>query len=345
MWWFNKKIGEGKKFGTGAKPDLIDLRDYSYEPVLGAAPVDWDKGYDIEKELKIKIPLKNQNGSSSCVGQGWSYYVGVLDAVETGIYDEDSAKAIYSQIFLPNGGAYIRDGAKLIVDFGALAEYLVPSYEGKEAPKESFMRDKSWLNAKITEIAKKLQAKEYRSFSTNMDIVAAAIRDNYGVVGGINGSNNGTWGTGEPKPPVKAEWAHCLYFGKFGKDSLGKYIATPNSWGSRAMDSLHPDSWQKLREDYFHDKFMFNPWTLTDKPNFSMSNETKEILKNNEKKLIIEGEGAGRKGIVIGGTLRQVVDPSNNRSAAACLYVLTNNGFGKTVNTKTFNEMTKGTNF
>jgi hypothetical protein len=207
------------------------------------------------------------------------------------------------------------------------------------------MRDKSWLNPRIVEIAKKLQAKEYRSFTTSMDVVAAAIRDNYGTVGGVYGQNNGTWGSGEPKPPTNIEWAHCIYFGKFGKDRLGRFIATPNSWGGRGVDDLHPDGWQKLREDYFQDKFMFNPWTLTDKPNIVMTPETKAILDANEKKLIVEGEGAGRKGVVVSGVLRQILDPSNNRAAAACLYVLTNNGFGVTVNTQTFNEMTKGPDF
>ena len=90
---------------------------------------------------------------------------------------------------------------------------------------------------------------------------------------------------------------------------------------------------------------MFNPWTLTDKPNIVMTPETKAILDANEKKLIVEGEGAGRKGVVVSGVLRQILDPSNNRAAAACLYVLTNNGFGVTVNTQTFNEMTKGPDF
>lgn len=343
MWPFKKKlIGKGKQFGVGAMPDPEDTRDYKYEPALGAAPVDWAKGYDVEKELKIKIPFKNQDGSSSCVGQGWSYYVGVLDAVETGVYDEVSAKAVYSQIFQSGGGAYIRDGAKLIVNFGALAEKMVSSYEGNNAPSENFMRDKSWINAKIIEIAKKLQAKEYRSFPINMEVVAAAIRDNHGTVGGVYGSNNGTWSSGEPQPPVANEWAHCIYFGKYGVDSKGKYIATPNSWGSRGIDSLHPDGWQKLREDYFQDRFMFNPWTLTDKPNTAISPEAMSIINKNEKKFIVEAEGAGRKGIVINGEVRLI---TSARAAEACLYQIANNGGGTFVTSQLFNEMPKGKDF
>lgn len=347
MWPFNNqnKIGVGKSKGVGAIPDPVDVRDLAYEPVLGASPLNWEAGYDVEKKLNIKINIKDQNGSQSCVGNAWAYYVAILNAVEIGTYHEVSAKAIYSQIFLPNGGAYIRDGAKLIVNFGALGEFIIPSYLGKNPPTEEFMRDKGWLDERISQIAKVLQAKEYRSSSIAMETVATAIRDNYGCVGGVNGANNGTWSSGEPKPPAKTEWGHCLYFGKYGIDKIGKYISTPNSWGARGVDQLHPDGWQKLREDYFKEEFMFNPWTLVDKPNITMSAESQVILEKNEGKLIIEGEGVGRKGIVVDKKLRQIIDKTNNRATASCLYLLAKNGYGVTVPTKIFNEIEKGENF
>ncbi len=343
-----KFIFMDKKAGTGALPDPYDVRDFHYEPLaLGAAPVDWNKGYDIETELNLIIPIKNQDGSSSCVGQGWSYYTGIIDFVENKIYDEVSAKAVYSQIALPGGGAYIREGAKLAVNWGSISEIIVPSYKNGIPQAESFFIDKSWKNDRIDKVAKVLQAKEYRTFDNSMDTIAAAIRDYHGVVGGVRGSNNGTWGSNEPKPPKLGEsvWGHCIYFGKFGIDEKGKYIATPNSWGIRGSDKLHPDGWQKLREDYFSGSNIFNPWTLIDKPNFSMSPEIEGMMKKNEKKIVIEGEGAGRKGIIVNGELRQIIDKDNNRAAAACLYSFNNNGFGITVTTKMFNEMKKGDNF
>jgi hypothetical protein len=168
-----------------------------------------------------------------------------------------------------------------------------------------------------------------------------AIRDNYGVLGGVYGENNGTWGSGEPKPPVHPTWAHCIFLGKYGKDELGKYIATPNSWGTRPKDKLHPDGWQKLRADWFNNNKMFNPWTLVDKSNL-MSAETAKIMAENEKKIIVESEGHGRKGVIVDGKLREITEA---READAALYVLTNNGLGKTVNSKTFDEIPKGPNF
>jgi len=335
------------KKGTGCFVDKEDARDLPYdEMALGAPAVDWTKGYDVERELGIKVKIKNQDGSSSCVGQGFSYYAGVINSAEIGHYIEISAKGFYSQIALPGGGAYIRDGAKLLVNWGALLEIVLASYDGGNPPTEKFMLDKSWITPELVRTAQTLQGKEYRTITaaSNMDMFASAIQNNLGVVGGVSGSNNNTWGGNEPKAPKSGEstWGHCLYFGKFGVDSLGKFISTPNSWGERKIDDLHRDGWQKFREDYFNDKFMFNPWTITDKPNFSMSPETQKIVEQNEKKVIIESEGIGRKGIIIGGKLRSI---SKDRAAEACLYTLANNKLGSFVSSRQFDEMIKGDNF
>ena len=336
--------------GTGALRDPIDIRDRRYEEVAGTGePVDWKKGFDIEKILSINIPLKNQNGSGSCVGQGWSYYGAVLDAVETGFYNEQSAKAIYSQIELglPGGGAYIRDGGKLFVSWGSLKESIVPSYNNGQPANETFYKNKIWKTPEMNKLALVLQAKEYRTFNAaqNMDMFAMAIRDNHGVVGGVSGTNNGTWTGFEPQPPTKKpQWGHCLFFGKFGIDNKGKYIATPNSWGTaRGTNSLHTDGWQKFRQNWFDSISMFNPWTLIDKSNVAqISDVTQGVINKYEKKFVVEGEGRGRKGVLVSGQLRPV---HTDREAVASIYVQTNSGNGVTVTSKVFDELPKGTNF
>lgn len=341
-------LGQNKVLGTGALRDPLDTRDQRYEGIAAAGePIDWDKGFDIEKKLEVIIPFKNQDGSGSCVGQAWAFYGAILNMAEVGYYDEQSAKAIYSQIQLgqPTGGAYIRDGAKLFVGWGSVNESEVPSYDNGNPPKEPFMKDKLWKNQEIDKLAKVFQAKEYKTFNAaqNMEVFAQAIRDNYGLVGGLDGSNNGTWKTLEPKPPIKKEWGHALYFGKFGIDKLGKFVATPNSWGPIGKDELHPDGWQKLREEWFETTSMFNPWTLVDKPNqVAISKEALSIINKYEKKFVIEGEGVGRKGIIIDGVLQEI---TKDREAAASIYVQSNNGSGVTVSTKDFNEVPKGKNF
>ena len=342
-------LGQRNVPGTGAIRDPLDIRDFRYEGIAAAGePVNWEKGFDIEKNLNITIPFKNQDGSGSCVGQGWAYYGAVLNTVEVGHYDEQSAKAIYSQIELglPKGGAYIRDGAKLFVNWGSVSESKVPSYFNGSPPKEAFMKEKLWKTSEIDKLAKVFQAKEYRTFNAaqNMEMFAQAIRDNHGVVGGVEGTNNGTWNTGEPKPPSgRSDWGHCLFFGKFGIDSLGKFIASPNSWNLKIKDELHPDNWQKFREDWFASVWMFNPWTLVDASNqVIISDSVKNIIDKYEKKFVVEGEGVGRKGIIVGGKLCSI---GKEREANASIYVQNNNGNGITVPTNIYDQLPKGNNF
>lgn len=330
-------MAKNKKFGKGAIPDLIDIRDRIYDGIaFSATPFDWEQGYNIETVINTKIPFKDQDGSSSCVGQAWAYYLGVLNAIEIGTYIDISPKAIYSQIFLQQGGAYIREGGKLSVDWGAVLEVDVSSYENKKPPTESFMRDISWKNENIDKVAEKLRSKEFRMITViAMEIIAQGIRDNYGVVGGILGENNGTWNTIEPKPGKK-EWGHALYFGKAGIDEKGKYIATPNSWGNRFNGE-----WQKLREDWFTNNYMFNPWLLIDQPNF-MTQEIMDLIKECDKGMIVENEVPGRKGIVYGGKLLEVL---NGREGNAALYLLETKGKIKRVSKSIFDQIPKGNSF
>ena len=334
-----------KEFGMGCHKDPLDLRDRRYdEAVAGEAPMtdkDWEEGFDIEKELDFTLPIKDQNSSMSCVFQAISYYVGVLNLAEVKIYKEVSAKAGYSQIYIPGGGgAYIREGIKLVVDWGALLESNVRSYENNKPPSETFMRDLSWKNEEADKLAKVLQAKEYRVITAcdNMDLFARAIKNNHGVVGGLYVGNSSTWRTNEPKPTTR-EFGHALYYGKFGVDELGKYIATPNSWGWRGDDKLHPDGWQKLRQDYFTGILQFNPWVLVDRPNqMAINPEIQKILEKYEKCIVIEGTGIGRKGILVNNKLREIIE---NRESSACLYSLANNNLGITVSTEIFNQLPK----
>ena len=67
-----------------------------------------------------------------------------------------------------------------------------------------------------------------------------------------------------------------------------------------------------------------------------------KFMATSEKKLIVEGEGFGRKGIMINGKLREV---KHDRAAEACFYVLANNGFGKTIDTKAFDDLPREKDF
>ena len=276
---------------SGCPREPVDDRDFIFEEGLGAGQVmtdeEWEKGFDIEKELGITIPVKDQMGSYSCVGQSWAYYLACLDAKETGIYNENSAKAIYSQISLgQNKGANLRDGAKLAKSWGSVYENIIKSYKEDGTVDETFMRELGWKTEAIDQLAKILQAKDYKLITgIGIDYFARAIKDGFGMVAGVEGTNNGTWLSPNPKPPLsttlqKDIWGHALFYGKFGVDDKGKWIATPNSLGKSVNGDKTINGWQKIREDYFADenRWVFNPWTLLDKSNL-LNNKTMTFKK------------------------------------------------------------------
>lgn len=281
------------RFNAGAVPNISDPRDYKYEAVAGAVVIDWDRGNDIRNKLGDAIDYKNQEQSYSCVGQGVSYDVWVHNIIElmskysmnlaglrssySDLISEVSAKSIYSLISLGYGqGAYIRSGVSLAKDKGVNLETVVPSYKKDGSTDETFMIDKSWQTPLLQEVAKILRGKDYREIDAadNMDLFAQAIIEGNGLVGGCMGENNGTWMTESPRPPQDSGvWGHCMYFGAFGKDKKGRFIATPNSWGNilgaeRWRPGREPGfGWQKFYEEWFNRKWMFNPTLYVDKPN------------------------------------------------------------------------------
>jgi len=279
---------ENAKFGTGLIPDPEDKRDYVYKPLGGDLGVimtneEWENGYDIEKELGIKIKPKNQYSSSSCVGQGSSSLSAVLDFIETKTWDEHSAKAIYSQIALANGGAYLRGAMKLLKEWGELYEKQLKSYKENGETDEDFMRDLSWKTPEMNKLAKTLQAKDYKRITGfDIDTFAKAIKDGKGVLMGVTGTNNGTWKSVYPIPPTLTTpyselWGHALYAGKFKIENGKKYIGVLNSWGN-----IGDEGWQWLGEEWFGDggRWIINPWVLIDKPNNNNENMTFKKLKN-----------------------------------------------------------------
>ena len=263
------------ELGHGAPRHLQthDVRIPHLHSILGAPiPFDWKTGFSIEKKLNFILPIKNQGNSESCVGQGWSYLMAVKNMEITGKYDEVSAKAIYSQIFQSGGGANIRDGGTLLENWGAILESIVSSHKPDGSVDEAFMEDRSWITPAITAMAKNLMALQIAQVPTNIESWACAIRDCGGIVFGVEGNNNGTWLSQKPQPPLLTTpqnelWGHCVAGFKVEKDSTGKNIDTPNSWGAIG-------GWQEIGEHWFDNnaRFLFPAFTLVEKVNINNMN-------------------------------------------------------------------------
>lgn len=240
--------------GTGGIKDTYDIRDYRF--VGGAAPFDWETGYDIENVIGVTLDVKDQNGSFSCGGQAWAYYGEVLETIATGSYEPRSARWIYSHTWVPGGGSAGRENCDHVIKRGWLQEKYATSYENGKPPKEDFMRIKPANVPEDTEVARALS---YLNLGTpSIDRVASAVSANYGCIILISGEDNGTWRKAFPKPSKRPAWNHWLYCGKAKLINGKKHIGVLNSWGKATGE----DGWQWISEDYFRSGNVLSGWTL-----------------------------------------------------------------------------------
>lgn len=234
------------KFGHGGLGHFIKPTDWNYANLApkGTAPFDWTKGYDVEADIGFTLPDKDQGTNGSCGMQSASYYD---QALRGG--DERSAKYGYAQIFQPGGGTFGGDIMSLLKSQGLSTEKLCPSYENGKPGSEEFMERIQDITPDIRAEAVDGKLSGYAFIlDFNIDVLAQAIRDNKGFIGGLQGQNNGTWLSQYPKPPINsyALWRHWIYFGKAFMVNGKKFIICKNSWGP----STGVKGWQWISEDY-----------------------------------------------------------------------------------------------
>lgn len=247
--------------GTGAIQDIPDKRDFNFHKLAGAiTPFDWATGYDVEAVIGKTLPVKDQGKSYSCGGQAWSSYGNVLTTVYEGQLDDRSAKFIYAQTNQPGGGSAGRDNSGIVINKGWCHESILPSYENGLPPSEEFMTRRSDITDKDFLDAAGDKALSYATVNLDIESIAQAIETNHGVVIGIDGSNNGTWLSSTPTPPVKGDtiWSHWVYAGKCKTVGDRKFIGILNSWGLAAGNK----GWQWISEDYFKTGSVWACWTL-----------------------------------------------------------------------------------
>lgn len=243
---------------AGCIPEPFDKQDFQLEEVCEALPAfDWEKGFDIEAKLNLKIPIKSQGRSSSCVGQAWAYYCGVLEALEIKKYRDCSARWFYSQIYLPQGGAYLRDGGQITVKQGAVPSYYVPDYKTEDE-----MRKKDWA-IDVPQVAKLYLKDSYVSIpKRSIDQIASIMLEHNGFISGVR-TNFKNWKVTFPKiSSVQPQGGHAIYFGKVKLINNKKYLGFPNSWGEAIGDK----GWQWLGEEWVNSGRFFNPKVIRDLP-------------------------------------------------------------------------------
>lgn len=265
--------------GTGAIPTPQAVRNTQFR-ILAAAPiVDWSIPYTVP----LNAPVLNQDGSSGCTSFGTSIYVRALSQSE-GRDDDYSRRYIYSQVFQPNGGAYI-DSAMAIPLKGVPLASQVPDMDASEA----IMRDSS-LNATATLVER---TSKYAIIpKSNIDQLAQVIKDYNGFVTGFLGHNGMFAPDGTIADWSKVDWGHAVYVYGFEIRNGVKCLRFRNSWGN---------AWGSSGDGFFPEEFvnagdkLFSCYTYTDVEDIdptSMNNRyvmvDKDVwlVKNGQRSLI-----------------------------------------------------------
>jgi C1A family cysteine protease len=265
-----------RKMGKGAIRQPVKLKDFRFELVAGATLL--PKEYSLKNYIGS---IKNQNGSSSCVGQSFSYYAEVLNYIETKEKTPLSARDIYSLIHLEEGGAWLKDAASKIRNSGVILEKDAPSYMNGNPPTEDFMRNREDINEQEEEMGMTYLAKTYTTWSnSNFENFKRAIFQGDGCVIACYG-NNYCWQNGlilVPDTVKQCDWAHAIFCcGWRIKDGI-ECLEFVNSWGKEWGFG----GFGYLPKSYVEKGLVFNPITLVDVPNntYSTMKKTISILKN-----------------------------------------------------------------
>jgi hypothetical protein len=246
---------------SGAHPRPFDARDFrTVSPEIGGstAGYDWSKPYDIEQRLSALVgslngePTKDQGQAGSCGGETLSYYGQALTIAHLRETTEKSAKAPYSQVYVPGGGSNSRMLGAIYAKQGIFKELLVPSYMNGNPPTEAFMEQASDITQEARNDAAQTAGLFAYSFPRiDLESMATALSESDGMLIGLIGSNNGTWLSAHPSAVrVGPAWAHFMYGGHVDVVDGKKGIWAKQSWGPTVAPETN--GWQFLSEDHWN---------------------------------------------------------------------------------------------
>lgn len=256
------QIVEGE-FYTGLIPERLSILDYVFQ-AAGNEEYDWNQNYNVQTELEevlgasYRLTPYNQLQTLSCTAQGWAKYVSVLASFAYAKEMEVSRKDIYSHTRLAYGGSYTRLGADRLRSKGFSLERFVPSYPMTEDHLKIIEKGEDGVSVDFLRLFKDSQT---AIVWPEIDKIAAAIKQNMGVLLSFGGKNDGSWFTSFPNSPEtvdEVEWLHLSYAFAAAKISNKKFIGIINSWGPDIGDN----GIQWLGEEHFKYSTMSPAYTI-----------------------------------------------------------------------------------
>ena len=240
-------------YNGGCKPQKEDGRDFVLGDIVYTPDPNcptFEQGFDVKSRTGV-FKREHQGSSSSCVGQAWSKYLEILHIIEAKDKQYEnfnvdlSARDIYSQIALPGGGAYTRDGAEVAVKKGNCQENLLPSYENGANPTEPFMKSRDGISPLAETDALFYRALKYVRIDTAPVLRDVDWEDIRQVIWQFNGF-------------VSGYRRHCMYAGGFGLVEGKRAIKFINSYGSGS------DRWyvEGNENELYNITFLYNLYNL-----------------------------------------------------------------------------------
>lgn len=226
-----------QEFGKGAIETPQIVKDTHYQLMAAPIPpVNWAK-----TRRDRWLPILNQRQTLSCTAHAAVYYGRVLNKIRNGIDEEyGSRRHIYSQVYAPEGGAYIWKAMSIPVKQGFISELSVPEGDYSELT----LRDSSLNPNAIVEALPEKYAQ--LTNNKNMDYLAWVIDTFGGFVTGFNGNNNMFLPGGITTIPQSVDWGHSVYVYDYGLLPNGeKTLIYVNSW----------DGWGDAGYGYFPENF------------------------------------------------------------------------------------------
>ena len=186
-------------------------------------------------------PKRNQDEASDCVEYSLAKALGVDFLNLLGVYRELSPHSIYPLVVEPGGGSNSLTAANMVVQLGMTLEDLFESDGLTEAQAESL----SGYYPDAKQIAMLYRPPNIVQCATDFETIASILQSYQQqgkrkvVMVTIYGTNNGTWLSTMPTPPVAPQvlWQHRISVTDFGLINGQKVLSFDNSWGTSVQQN------------------------------------------------------------------------------------------------------------